>query len=135
MDRPCKTITAKVDCSICHAEQVTQYNESTHGHLPAKGSPDAPACLDCHGTHGVLGGSNPNSPTFSRNVPALCAKCHRAGQKAALRYKGKQVNIVEHYVESIHGKGLLESGLTVTANCADCHTAHHELPAAIRVPA
>ncbi len=25
-------------------------------------------------------------------------------------------------MESIHGKGLLESGLTVTANCADCHT-------------
>jgi cytochrome b subunit of formate dehydrogenase len=35
---------------------------------------------------------------------------------------------VEHYLESIHGKGLLESGLTVTANCADCHTAHRELP-------
>ncbi len=61
-------------------------------------------------------------------MPALCAKCHRAGQKAAVRYKGTQTNIVEHYTESIHGKGLLESGLTVTANCADCHTAHRELP-------
>ena len=36
---------------------------------------------------------------------------------------------MEHYRESIHGKGLLQSGLTVTANCADCHTSHHELPA------
>jgi hypothetical protein len=23
----------------------------------------------------------------------------------------------------------MEAGLTVTADCADCHTAHHELPA------
>ena len=109
-------------------QQVAQYNESTHGQLLAKGSPDAPACRDCHGTHGVMGRNESDSPTFSRNVPTLCAKCHRAGQKAAVRYTGKQVNIVEHYVESIHGKGLLESGLTVTANCADCHTAHRELP-------
>jgi cytochrome b subunit of formate dehydrogenase len=128
LDRPCKTIAAKVDCSICHEQQVAQYKESTHGQLLAKGSPDAPDCADCHGTHGILAKIDSNSPTFSRKVPALCANCHRAGQKAALRYTGKQVNVVEHYVESIHGKGLLESGLTVTANCADCHTAHHELP-------
>jgi len=128
LDRPCKTVAPKVDCSICHAEQVTQYNKSTHGQLVAKGSPDAPVCADCHGTHGVRGRIEIDSPTYSRNVPTLCAKCHRSGQKAALRYNGKQVNVVEHYVESIHGKGLLASGLTVTANCADCHTAHRELP-------
>jgi nitrate/TMAO reductase-like tetraheme cytochrome c subunit len=31
---------------------------------------------------------------------------------------------------SIHGKGLLESGLIVTAICVDCHTSHLELPVA-----
>jgi cytochrome b subunit of formate dehydrogenase/nitrate/TMAO reductase-like tetraheme cytochrome c subunit len=31
---------------------------------------------------------------------------------------------------SIHGKGLLQSGLTVTATCNDCHSAHGELPPA-----
>jgi cytochrome b subunit of formate dehydrogenase len=121
-------VTGKVDCSICHAEQVTQYGESIHGQLVAKGSPDAPNCRDCHGTHGTPGKNESHSPTFSRNVPVLCAKCHRAGQQAAVRYEGQEINPVEHYVESIHGKGLIESGLTVTANCADCHTAHRELP-------
>jgi cytochrome b subunit of formate dehydrogenase len=127
-ERPCDTISTKVDCSVCHADQANQYQESIHGQLFAKESPDAPSCKDCHGTHGILGRTQPRSPTFSRNVPALCAKCHRTGQKAAVRYKGTQTQVVEHYVESIHGKGLLESGLTVTANCADCHTPHHELP-------
>ncbi len=127
--RPCRTMPDKVDCSICHAEVVTQYHESTHGQLAAKGSPDAPTCQDCHSPHGTMGKNDTQSPTFSRNVPTLCAKCHRAGQKAALRYKGQERDVVEHYRESIHGKGLLEAGLTVTADCADCHTAHHELPA------
>ncbi len=132
--RPCATMPPKVDCSICHAEVVSQFRESTHGTLLARGSPDAPECSDCHGhSHRVKSRNDSSTPTFSRNVPALCARCHRTGQKAALRYashNGKQLNIVEHYAESIHGKGLLESGLTVTAECADCHTAHHELPAA-----
>lgn len=126
--RPCDGITPKVDCSICHAQVVTQYQESTHGQLTAKGSSDAPGCLDCHAGHGTLGKNDSNSPTFSRNVPNLCAKCHRSGQKAANRYSGKQDHILEHYAESIHGKGLLQAGLTVTADCADCHTPHHELP-------
>ena len=127
--RPCRTIPDKVDCSICHAEEMGLYRESTHGRLAKQGSPDAPGCQDCHGSHGVLGRKDSASPTFSRNVPALCGKCHRTGQKAALRYEGTQRDIVENYLESIHGKGLMQSGLTVTADCADCHTAHHELPA------
>jgi predicted CXXCH cytochrome family protein len=127
--RACRTITERVDCSICHADQVAQFRESTHGQLLAKGSPDAPDCRDCHNPHATMGKNDSASPTFSRNVPALCAQCHRSGQKAALRYKGKDTFPVEHYAESIHGKGLLQSGLTVTADCADCHTAHHELPA------
>lgn len=126
--RPCRSMRSQVDCSICHAEVVTQYRESTHGQLFAQGSPDAPACRDCHSPHGALGKNDSSSPTFSRNVPALCANCHRTGRKAAVRYNGKQDRVVEHYTESIHGKGLLQSGLTVTADCADCHTAHHELP-------
>ena len=86
-------------------------------------------CADCHSPHGTQAKLDSTSPTFSRNIPTLCAKCHQEGQKAAARYTGKQEHIVDHYRESIHGKGLLQSGLTVTANCADCHTSHHELPA------
>ena len=126
--RACDTIKDKVDCSICHDKEVDQYRESTHGTLAAQGSPDAPLCEDCHSPHGTLGKLNSADPTYSRNVPALCAKCHQEGHKAAVRYSGKQSHIVDHYRESIHGQGLLQAGLTVTANCADCHTPHHELP-------
>jgi hypothetical protein len=126
--RPCESITHKVDCSSCHSEVGDEYNTSTHGILAASQDPNAPSCKECHGTHNVLGRLNPNSPIFSINIPTLCAKCHRAGEKAAIKYKGPEKDIVEHYIESIHGKGLMKSGLTVTATCTDCHTAHHELP-------
>ena len=126
--RACETITRPVECSSCHAEVAQQYQKSTHGQLLAKSDPNAPTCKECHGTHVVLGRHDPLSVSFPTNIPKLCARCHREGQKAAVRYTGTQHEIIEHYSESIHGKGLLKSGLTVTATCTSCHTAHGVLP-------
>lgn len=126
--RPCETVTKKVDCASCHAEVAGQFQKSMHGILLAKSDPNAPDCKECHGTHGVGGRREPASPIFPTNIPDLCARCHREGKKAAVRYTGAEHQIVERYTESIHGKGLLKSGLTVTATCTDCHTAHSVLP-------
>jgi hypothetical protein len=128
--RPCETITRKVDCTACHAEIGQQYQVSMHGKLVAKNDPNGPTCKECHGTHAVRGKLEPVSPTFATNIPRLCAQCHREGKKAAMRYTGGQHEIIEHYTESIHGKGLMKSGLTVTATCTNCHTAHSVLPKA-----
>ena len=119
-----------VDCSNCHAEQGLNYQMSTHGKLFAEGDPNAPVCRDCHGGHFIKTKNDLSSPIFTRNIPQLCGTCHRTGEKAAMRYSGPEKNIVQHYTMSIHGKGLLESGLMVTAVCTDCHTSHFELPAA-----
>jgi predicted CXXCH cytochrome family protein len=121
--------SGKVDCSICHAEVVKLYDESTHGILHAKNDKNAPNCTDCHGTHNVMAKANFDSPIFPRNIPELCANCHREGKKAALRYTGGQHDIIKHYQMSIHGRGLSESGLMVSATCTNCHTAHSMLPA------
>jgi len=126
--RPCETITHPVDCSKCHEEIGQQYQRSRHGQIQASGDHNAPICKDCHGTHHILGKHDPISVTFPTNVPALCGGCHREGQKAAVRYTGRQHEIIQHYTESIHGKGLAKSGLTVTATCTSCHTAHLILP-------
>jgi cytochrome b subunit of formate dehydrogenase len=128
LHRPCQTVIAKVDCAICHADQVQQHQRSYHGKLVQQGDPDAPVCLDCHSDHGTLSKSNPQSPTFPNNVPALCGRCHQEGKQAASRNHSSQTDIIGHYSESIHGKGLLESGLVVTAVCTNCHTAHLVLP-------
>lgn len=126
--RPCETITKKVDCTSCHAEIGQQYARSMHGRLIEKNDPNGPTCKECHGTHGIRGKVEPASPTFATNIPKLCARCHREGEKAAVRYTGEERDIIKHYTESIHGKGLMKSGLTVTATCTNCHTAHSVLP-------
>jgi len=141
VERSCSTVVERVDCAVCHEGEVASYARGRHGELHAAGDPAAPDCRTCHGQHGILEHQAPEgasmllkvlvreSPTYSRNVPALCARCHREGAPAAQRYLGPESHIVEHYTMSIHGKGLLESGLTVTAICSDCHTPHMELPA------
>ena len=126
--RACETLTSPVDCSICHAERVAEFNASTHGQYLALGDPDAPGCLDCHEKHATRDHRNPLSPTYPRNIPDLCGRCHREGQKAAVRIETDIDDIFGSYNMSIHGTGLINSGLVVTATCVSCHTAHSEMP-------
>jgi predicted CXXCH cytochrome family protein len=128
LTRACETVSSPVDCGICHAEPVAEYRAGMHGKLRAEGDPDAPTCLDCHEKHSTQKKEIPSSPTFARNVPELCGRCHRAGEPAAVRIESEVDDIVDSYVDSIHGKGLLQSGLVVTATCTDCHGFHRELP-------
>ncbi len=120
--------SGKVDCSICHTAQVDDYNISLHGQKHAVGDKLAPYCTDCHTTHNVQSKKNITSPTFARNVPELCGRCHREGKNIAVALDESKLGIVANYRESIHGKGLLQSGLMVTATCVNCHSSHRELP-------
>jgi cytochrome b subunit of formate dehydrogenase len=129
-ERPCETSVGPVNCAVCHAEQVQQHSSSLHGQLAAEGDPDAPTCLDCHDHHFTQEHRVPTSPTYPRNVPELCARCHRHGEVAAKRMESDIPDIVESYAMSIHGKGLVDSGLVVSATCTNCHTAHHPHTAA-----
>ena len=118
-----------VNCATCHSGTVAQFVGSQHGADYAEGNPIAPYCADCHGTHEIRSHTDILSPTYPRNIPDLCGTCHQEGEQAAAAYTGNEQEIVNHYQMSIHGKGLIESGLIVTATCVDCHTAHGELPA------
>ncbi len=120
--------SGSVDCSMCHSQEVLDYQTSIHGTLHYQGNTDAPYCTDCHGIHDMLPKSNLTSSTFSKNIPSLCSECHRDGAKASRMIAKGNEHIVKNYSMSIHGKGLLQSGLLVTATCIDCHTTHKELP-------
>ncbi|MBS1704994.1 MAG: cytochrome b/b6 domain-containing protein [Armatimonadetes bacterium] len=76
-------------CSKCHAdkvrmgrygpkvEAVSSYDNSFHGRALLKyGSQKTAICVDCHGTHGVLQPSDPNSSTSTGRVSETCGKCH-----------------------------------------------------------
>ncbi|MFA6924520.1 MAG: cytochrome c3 family protein, partial [Bacteroidales bacterium] len=126
LKRPCET-TGKVDCSNCHLEASNLYVESGHGKAYFNKNKNAPYCTDCHGSHVIKSRFDDTSPTYRGSIPELCGKCHRNNGKALSHTNLKELNAYSDYSLSIHGKGLKEKGLLVSAVCTDCHTTHHIL--------
>ena len=117
-----------VDCAACHRKEAREQRASLHGAAEAEGDPMAPGCADCHGKHDVLASSDEAAPTAVINVPMLCGTCHQEGTPVTQTHEISQDHILEHYSMSIHGEGLYRQGLTVTAVCTSCHTAHDIRP-------
>ncbi len=122
---PAKTPT----CTGCHptlnnhtqAEQ--QYLTSIHGSSHTQGAPAAATCASCHGSHDIIPVNNPQSRVFKLNLPANCATCH-TNQTIAEQYRMKYPQVGSQYLDSIHGKALLQKGLIVAPSCNDCHGVH-----------
>jgi len=123
--RPCAELK-RVDCSDCHIEVSNKYFASGHGQGFLKHGEGAPYCTNCHGTHQVRSRFDDTSPTYRGNVPVLCGSCHVSGGDANKMTQLKEVDVYLDYSKSIHGKGLTEKGLLVSAVCTDCHTTHDE---------
>ena len=117
-----------VDCGLCHSDEAEQFDQSLHGRAVAKGDRLAPRCTTCHGTHNIQRASTPGSSTSVMEIPRLCGQCHREGTPVSETRRIPQRNILTNYEDSIHGVGLFRKGLTVTAVCTSCHTAHFVLP-------
>jgi len=127
LERPCETVK-KVDCSACHAEVSNMYFASGHGQAYFKKDENAPYCTDCHGSHVVKYKVDDTSPVFRTEIPKLCGDCHEK-DNMAIQGKGlKEMDAYADYSTSVHGKGLEEKGLLVSAICTDCHTTHYMLP-------
>ncbi len=118
----------QVNCGNCHTQEMANNVRGIHGQALLKNDPHAPSCKECHGHHDILHNSNTESRTYKMNIPFLCGRCHREGEVVARVYDVSEHNIVENYTQGIHGKGLFQSGLVVTATCNDCHGNHLVLP-------
>ena len=110
-------------CVDCHADQTLDLLKGVHakaGDKDERGRGLPLDCALCHGmeAHAMLPVDNDRSPVFLNNQVRTCGQCHPEDQKT--------------YENTVHGKGLYESGLLVTAVCADCHGAHGTYYAADR---
>lgn len=127
-DFPHEETLVRVHCAVCHEDAQLDFDVSIHGKALSRNAAYAPTCADCHGKHDILSPGNPASKTYKMNIPYLCGSCHREGAPVARVYNIHEHNIIEHYSQSIHGEGLFQKGLIVTAACADCHGSHMILP-------
>ena len=92
-------------CRRCHFDKYTRTLESIHNKILAEGRLEAPVCTDCHGSH--------NIEHFGEHrivIAQRCQLCHK--------------EIYDIYINSIHGKALIDMTSTDVPVCIDCHTAH-----------
>jgi predicted CXXCH cytochrome family protein len=109
-----------VDCSLCHEEAAREFRESVHQASNESGtSAIRVSCKDCHGTHEIRAQDDFDSQIFSLSLPATCEKCHL--EKVPSK---KGADFIRGYNDSAHFKALEKSGLTLSANCSNCHGSH-----------
>lgn len=130
-------------CGECHAnvefmnpyglrtDQLARYRTSGHGKtLFAKKDDRVAVCIDCHGTHDVLGAKDPGSSINPLRVPDTCGRCH--ADRSLIAGYGLATTVVADYKASLHGRGLLEQGDTGMPTCATCHGNHAARPPGVR---
>jgi predicted CXXCH cytochrome family protein len=100
---------AKV-ADLSEEDALADYSTSVHGRgLTEKGLLPSAVCIDCHGSHEVLGHKDPRSTVNPKNLPATCATCHRG--------------IYKQFVKSVHFDRGDSHGKRLPT-CEDCHSAH-----------
>jgi hypothetical protein len=110
-------------CATCHDTAVAAYDRSVHAQARRAGGNLAANCADCHGAHDILPSSEPTSRTNHLALIETCGRCH--GNEEIIKRGTIAIgNIVELFKDSIHGKALIKSGLTVAPTCTDCHGSH-----------
>jgi cytochrome b subunit of formate dehydrogenase/nitrate/TMAO reductase-like tetraheme cytochrome c subunit len=94
------------------AKFISSYEKSIHARGVQNGNDAAATCIDCHGSHEMRKGSNPESRVARKNIAGTCGACHG--------------DVFEQYTRSIHGTSLAK-GVTASATCTDCHGEHNIL--------
>ncbi len=114
---------APVNCAECHDDIQKDYATSIHGASRGTGATSAASCGDCHGSHYIQPVNDLSSPVFKLNLPFTCARCHE-NPDITEEFDMKFPHVESLYLESIHGRGLLQMGLVVAPSCNDCHGVH-----------
>jgi cytochrome b subunit of formate dehydrogenase len=96
-------LEADAICGACHGMAAKQMAKSVHAEQ---------SCKKCHGpAHKVDKASEPDARLSALGQLKTCGKCHD--------------DVMAGFEHSVHGKGLLKSGLTEAApSCSDCHGSH-----------
>ncbi|MBN2343475.1 MAG: cytochrome b/b6 domain-containing protein [Deltaproteobacteria bacterium] len=110
---------AAVACGDCHDDAVETYTEHGRGKV---GDADVPKCKDCHGTHGILPHTDPESKVHPKNMTVTCGKCHQ-NSKLIKKHNLWFSDAVETYLKSVHGHATKDGKKPEAAACNDCHSA------------
>jgi hypothetical protein len=120
----------KAQNPLLPVDQWEKYRTSVHGKLLAQGETKVANCASCHGAHGILPVNDAKSPVYAANVATTCAHCHADAEY--MSDFGIPTDQYENYVQSVHGKALLEKNdVRGAPTCNDCHGNHGAAPPAV----
>ena len=106
-------LTGDAICAQCHTMATRAVGRSVHG--------EKVGCMDCHGdAHTMLKNDDLLSPMSPVGQVRTCGDCH-AGLPG-------QEQMIDSFVHSVHGRGLLRSGLVGSPTCSTCHGGHRVFP-------
>ncbi len=94
------------------AKFIASYERSVHAQAVQHGNEAAATCTDCHGSHEMKKGSDPESKVSKQRIAETCGQCHG--------------DVKAQYEGSSHGKAL-QRGVLASATCTDCHGEHNIL--------
>jgi cytochrome b subunit of formate dehydrogenase len=99
-------------CGTCHVTIFEEWQASSaHGLGWEEENEDVAVCVSCHSSHAVADPLIAESRLASADT---CGGCHEEQHRTfAMGFHGKAINL----------------GMERSANCADCHSPHHNLPA------
>ncbi len=89
---------------------ILAYENSVHGRALAGGVAAAATCVDCHGSHEMRKGFDPESRVHKRRIPETCGACH--------------AEIAAAYGAGVHGAAVARGNLDAPV-CTDCHGEHN----------
>ncbi len=73
-------------CGTCHAEELNTYRKTYHGKVTRLGYTTIAKCSDCHGSHGILPPSDPDSKLSQKNIVTTCQACHPGATPSFTKY-------------------------------------------------
>ena len=83
-------------CARCkqHGDEYETFNDYYHGRAYKKGADDAPACWQCHESHGILPANDPQSSVYQANLGATCGQpgCHKGSNETFTNAAGKLIH-------------------------------------------
>ncbi len=67
-------------CGDCHKDKLRSYLDTFHGQVNTLGYGYTAKCYNCHGSHGILPASDPESKVHINNRLKTCQECHNGKQ-------------------------------------------------------
>ncbi len=113
---------ASASCQGCHEEQSAQVAGDVHARVAATEYARAEGCVECHGSHAIVGVREEGSPFSEIFVSAeVCGRCH--GESSQVDTSRFTRDSLADFDRSLHAR-VLALGDPRAATCVSCHRSH-----------